>query len=71
MDPRRREVWSDVNVRMSWSMGDKLDGTLVLLLKLTVALLVERNDGDEVVLSSLFAPLSSAVLTCGVLRRDL
>jgi len=75
MDPKRREVRSDVRVRRSWSMGDRLDGELPLLLllllllfllflKLTLALLVERKDGDDVfgVSSSLFTLLSSAVL---------
>lgn len=34
-------------------MGDRLDGELPLLPKLTLALLVERKDGDEFGVSSL------------------
>jgi len=67
MDPRRREVLSEVRVTRSWSMGDRLDGELLLLLlflflKLTLDLLVERKDD----VSSLLTPLNSAVLPCTI-----
>lgn len=55
-------------------MNDRLDGDLILfllflLLKLTLALLVERKDEDGVSVPSLLAPLNSALLPWRILSR--
>jgi hypothetical protein len=74
-DPNKREVRSDVKDMRNWSMGERFDGEFPLLLldflveKLTFALLVERNDDDVFVHSSLLVLSSSSSampLQCGI-----